>query len=199
MKTPSLIHSQMDSSNSLLVVIFVLLLNCSKLVQSDDDLIRQTCKNTQYSDLCFSSLKSDPSSSESDLKGLATIMVNLGIANSTETYSYLSSKLSTSSNNGDSSVQLKKVFRLCAVKYSYATDSLKSSLQDLSMENYDYASIHVTAAMDYPNSCRNGFKRFPGLGYPNEIKSREDGLKRICAVVLGILEQISSTDVHSHV
>ena len=163
----------------------------TKFVLGDDDLILKTCKNTPYTDLCVSSLKSDPTSSDSDLKGLATIMVNVGIANATETSSYLSSKLTSST--GDTTL-LKKVFRLCAVKYSYATDSLKSCVQDLSEENYDYASVHVTAAADYPNACRNAFKRYPGLGYPNELKGREDGLKHICAVVLGILEQIYFTD-----
>lgn len=161
----------------------------SKLVKGDDDLIQKTCKSTRYFDLCISSLKSDPTSSQSDLKGLATIMVNVGISNATDTYAYLASQLLSSTSDNT----MKKVLTTCAVKYYYANDSLKSSIQDLSEENYDYASMHAAAAADYPNVCRNAFRRYPGLGYPPELKVREEGLKHICAVVLGILDQLYSS------
>lgn len=180
---------------SLFLVLFIYdIIYTSKIVQADDDFIQKTCKNTQYFDLCISSLKSNPSSSQSDLKGLATIMVNVGIANASDIYAYLSSQQLSSSR---SDTNMKMVYQLCASKYSYANDSLKSSLQDLSLEDYDYASIHVMAAADYPNACRNAFKRYRGLSYPRELKVREDGFKHICAVVLGIVDQLYSINNRS--
>ncbi|XP_057516826.1 cell wall / vacuolar inhibitor of fructosidase 2-like [Amaranthus tricolor] len=71
--------------------------NTIKEVKGDAEFIKKTCKNTKYFNLCISSLKSDPTSSVSDLKGLASIMINIGMANASETYTYLSSQLPSTS------------------------------------------------------------------------------------------------------
>ncbi|KAK6924245.1 Pectinesterase inhibitor domain [Dillenia turbinata] len=173
----------MGISNSFIIPL--LLLTFPLIFASENsDLIKKTCKTTKYYDLCVSSLKSDPTSPKADTKGLATIMVGIGISNATSTYTYLSSQLLSTSND----TSMKKVLKECADKYSYANDSLQATIQDLGMENYDYAYTHVTAAQDYPNSCHNAFRRNSGLIYPVELAKREDGLKRICDVVLGILD-----------
>ncbi|GMH25117.1 hypothetical protein Nepgr_026960 [Nepenthes gracilis] len=174
-----------DHSAPLLAVVLFLL--CSTL-NAGDDLIESTCKATKFHDLCVSSLRSDPSSSQADMKGLTIIMLNIGIANASETYSYLSSQLLRSGGSSDG--VLKKVLKLCAEKYSSAKDSLQSAIQDLSAENYDYASVHILAAADYPNVCRNSFRRYPGLSYPSELGRRESGFQRICDVALGILDLV---------
>lgn len=154
------------------------------------NLIQKTCKNTKYYDLCVSSLKSNPTSSSVDTKGLANIMVGVGFANATATSSYLSSQLLSTKTNDTT---LKKVLKECADKYTYAGDSLQASGQDLATEDYDYAYLHISAAADYPNACHNAFRRSPGLAYPAELARREDGLKQICDVVLGIIDHIISS------
>ncbi|CAI9777570.1 unnamed protein product [Fraxinus pennsylvanica] len=53
----------------------------------------------------------------------------------------------------------------CPQKYSFASDALQSSIQDLCAE---------IAAADYPNTCKNAFKRYSGLVYPPEIAVREE-------------------------
>ena len=159
-------------------------------VTGDANLIQKTCKSTKYYDLCLSSLKSDPNSRNTDTKGLAIIMVGIGMANATATSSYLSSQLLSSSYTNDTN--MKKVLKECGGKYSYAADALKASVQDLVGESYDYAYMHITAAADYPNACHNAFKRYPGLAYPLEVARREDGLKHICYVVLGIIDLLGS-------
>lgn len=153
------------------------------LANGDTDLIQKTCKSTKYYDLCLSSLKSDPTSPKADTKGLATIMVGVGIANATATASYLSSQVRSIGTD----TSMRKVMKECADKYSYAVNALQSSIQDLNSETYDYAYMHVMAAADYPNACHNGFKRYAGLAYPPELVGREDGLKHICDVVLSII------------
>ncbi|GFQ02839.1 cell wall / vacuolar inhibitor of fructosidase 2 [Phtheirospermum japonicum] len=150
------------------------------------NLIQQTCKNTKYYDLCVSSLKSDSSSPKADTKGLALIMVKVGMANATATNTYLSSQMLTAKNE----TVLKKVMKECADKYGFANEALQRSVQDLSDEFYDYAYMHVMAAADYPISCRNAFKRYSGLIYPPELAVREDGLTRICDVVLEIIDAL---------
>ena len=177
----------MASKILLLFLLFLAQGQPHSFVNGDASLIKKTCKNTKYYRLCCSSLKSDPSSPKADPKGLAAIMVGIGKANATATSSYLSSKLFGSTND----TVLKSVFKECADKYSYAGDALHSSVQDLANEAYDYASMHVTAAADYPNACHNAFKRYPGLVYPSELARREDALKHICEVALGIVDNLN--------
>ncbi|PIN20612.1 hypothetical protein CDL12_06713 [Handroanthus impetiginosus] len=152
----------------------------------NSDLIKRIRKNTKYYDLCVSSFKPDSSSPKTDAKGLALIMVKVGISNATATNSYLSSQILSATND----TLMKKVMKECADKYASANDALKNSFQDLSAELYDYTYMHVMAAADYPNACHNAFKRYPGLVYPQELADRESGLKHICDVALGIIDVI---------
>ncbi|KAL8473112.1 hypothetical protein ACS0TY_029418 [Phlomoides rotata] len=165
-------------------------LSSPKANSPDSDLIRRTCKKTKYYDLCVSSLKSADSFT-SNTKGLAVIMVKVGIANATATYSYLSSQMSVANDT-----LLKKVMKECGDKYSFANVSLQTSLVDLNGESYDYAYMHVMAASDYPNACHNAFNSYPQLVYPTPLAIREDALKRICDVVLSIVDALASSLTH---
>ncbi|XP_049380832.1 cell wall / vacuolar inhibitor of fructosidase 2-like [Solanum stenotomum] len=177
----------------ILVFLFSLQLPTISTSSSSIDLIQQTCKNTKYYDLCVSSLKSDSTSLKADTKGLATIMVKIGMVNATATNTFLSSHelvLNTTNYTNNDLVLMKKLLKDCADKYALATNALQDSLQDLNNEVYDYAYLHVMAAADYPNVCHNGFKRNPRLDYPTQLAIREDGFKHICDVVLGILDAL---------
>ncbi|KAL2347257.1 hypothetical protein Fmac_001257 [Flemingia macrophylla] len=176
----------MASKIIFLFLLFIAHLHPHAFVNGDSSLIKKTCKNTKYYNLCFSSLKSDPSSPNADPKGLAVIMIGIGITNATSTSSYLSSKLLSPTNN----TTLKRVLKECADKYSYAGDALQASVQDLANEAFDYAYMHIAAGKDYPNVCHNAFKRYPGLYYPPDLARREDGLKHICDVATGIIDNL---------
>ncbi|PHT31757.1 hypothetical protein CQW23_28094 [Capsicum baccatum] len=189
-------HQEM-SSNFHFLLIFVFLISLQPTISTSSsssiDLIQKTCKNTKYYDLCMSSLKSDSTSLKADTKGLATIMVKIGMVNATATNKYLSSSklvFNASNYTNDDVVLMKKLLKDCADKYALATNALQDSLQDLNNEVYDYAYMHVMAAADYPNVCHNGFKRNPRLNYPPQLAIREDGFKHICDVVLGILDAL---------
>ncbi|KAL8133053.1 hypothetical protein AgCh_008495 [Apium graveolens] len=160
-------------------------------VNGDTDLIQRTCKTTKYYDLCLSSLKSDSTSPIADTKGLAAIMVRIGMANATSTNSYLTSQLFPPKTTNSYDALKKRVLKECAEKYLYAGDALKSTLQNLKDELYDYANMNVMAAADYPNVCRNAFKRYPNLVYPKQLALRENSFKHICDVVLGIIDALA--------
>ncbi|CAI9108953.1 OLC1v1008673C1 [Oldenlandia corymbosa var. corymbosa] len=165
-------------------------------VNGDTSLIERTCKASNYYDLCINSLKSNLNSSlNADTKGLAIIMVKVGVANATSTNAYLSTQFLTTVNGNDT--QMKKLINDCAKRYSYAIDALQASLQDLNADLYDYAYMHVMAAEDYPNVCRNNFRRSSkgSLAYPPELAAREDALKHICEVVLGIIDSLAGGDL----
>ncbi|KAL3528047.1 hypothetical protein ACH5RR_012703 [Cinchona calisaya] len=113
-------------------------------------------------------------------------MVRVGMANASATNAYLSSQVLSSTND----TLMKKLIKDCAKKYSYTIDALQASLQNLNAELYDYAYMDVMAAADYPIVCHNSFRRSPGLAYPSELALKEDGLKRICDVALGIIDNL---------
>ncbi|KAF8091228.1 hypothetical protein N665_0451s0041 [Sinapis alba] len=174
------------------IFIFILLLILSPAlllsVKSNTTTIESTCKTTNYYDLCVSALKSDPRSPTADTKGLAAIMVGVGMANATATATYITGNLTTTAAKD---TVLKKVLKDCSDKYTLAADSLRLTVQDLDDEAYDYAYMHVLAAQDYPNVCRNIFRRVKGLVYPVEISRREMSLRSICGVVSGILDRLA--------
>ncbi|XP_055817619.1 cell wall / vacuolar inhibitor of fructosidase 2 [Solanum dulcamara] len=177
----------------LLILVFLISLQPTISTSSSIDLIQKTCKNTKYYDLCVSSLKSDSTSLKADTKGLATIMVKIGMVNATATNTFLSSPelvVNTTNYTNNDLALMKKLLKDCADKYTLATNALQDSLQDLNNQVYDYAYMHVMAAADYPNVCHNGFRRNPRLDYPSQLAIREDGFKHICDVVLGILDAL---------
>ncbi|KAG5041286.1 hypothetical protein JHK85_013762 [Glycine max] len=119
---------------------------------------------------------------------MAVVMVGIGMANGTSTSLYLSSQLLGTANKDST---FKRVLKECVEKYKYASDALQASAHDLANEACDYASMHITAASDYPNVCHNLFKLYPGLVYPTELAPREDGLKCLCDVALRIVENLN--------
>ncbi|KAL3021071.1 hypothetical protein AAZX31_05G178300 [Glycine max] len=121
-------------------------------------------------------------------KRMAVVMVGIGMANGTSTSLYLSSQLLGTANKDST---FKRVLKECVEKYKYASDALQASAHDLANEACDYASMHITAASDYPNVCHNLFKLYPGLVYPTELAPREDGLKCLCDVALRIVENLN--------
>ncbi|XP_010462937.1 PREDICTED: cell wall / vacuolar inhibitor of fructosidase 2 [Camelina sativa] len=178
----------MASSLIFLLLIFTLSFPSSTLIsaKSNATIIESTCKTTNNYKFCVSALKSDPRSPTADTKGLAAIMIGVGMTNATSTATYIAGNLTSAAND----VVLKKVLQDCSEKYALAADSLRQTIQDLDDEAYDYASMHVLAAEDYPNVCRNIFRRAKGLSYPVEIRRREQSLRRICGVVSGILDRL---------
>ncbi|KAJ0545983.1 putative pectinesterase inhibitor domain-containing protein [Helianthus annuus] len=171
--------------------LMILTISCTQnpnlLANGDTSLIQKTCQTTKYYDLCISSLQSDSTSQQADTKGLAIILAKLALANATSTNSFLSSNVFVKNPND---TVMKKVLKQCEDRYSAARMSLQNSIQDLESELYDYAYMHVMAASDYANSCRNAFKRNPNLVYPPEIDHREKGLKQFCDVVMEIIDSI---------
>ncbi|VVB18022.1 unnamed protein product [Arabis nemorensis] len=156
--------------------------------KSNTTTIETTCKNTKYYKFCVSALRSDPRSPSADTKGLAAIMIGVGMTNATATATYLAGNLTSTVKDTDTI--LKNVLKDCSDKYKLAADSLRLTIQDLEDEDFDYAYMHVLAAADYPSVCRNVFRRVKGLAYPAEIRRREVSLRRICGVVSGILDRL---------
>lgn len=156
--------------------------NLSGAVPGDPDLIRRTCNSTSFFDLCVSSLQSDPKSSKSDVKGLSVIVINLGIANATDTSLYTSHLVTRRRN-----AALNSALEGCADRYTDARAALCSALEALSLDDYDFASLHVSAAAAYADMCHSLFRLSPALTYPAALSSREKALERLCTIASDII------------
>lgn len=147
------------------------------------DLIRTTCNATTNYAFCISSLASSPQTpTATTVKSLSTIVINIAIANATNT-----SSCTSALSKAAASAPLAALYRTCAEKYMHARESLQSSLHDISDDMYDYASVHVSAAAEYPNVCRVLFRHGTSGPYPAEMARREEALERLCALALDII------------
>ncbi|KAF8404379.1 hypothetical protein HHK36_009262 [Tetracentron sinense] len=96
-------------------------------------------------------------------------------------------KSDPTSINADTKGLAAIVINVAKDKYRYASDALQGSLQDLASDINNDASLQVSAAADYPNSCHNVFKGAPGLTYPSGLAQREELLVHLCGVAVGII------------
>ncbi|RWR92820.1 cell wall / vacuolar inhibitor of fructosidase 2-like protein [Cinnamomum micranthum f. kanehirae] len=176
-----------SSGFSLLLLSLCLSLSlvCAK---GNTDLIQKTCQSTYYNDLCVSSLESDPDSYAADVPGLAVIIIKMGINSSLSTSSYTSNLLRNATNP-----LLKKVLKQCLDCYTNANTALHRCLDSLaSPETYDYAYLHVSAAMEYPGICHDMFKHNARFVYPLEMGRREEALQHVCDIAMGIISVLLS-------
>ncbi|KAJ9181777.1 hypothetical protein P3X46_005835 [Hevea brasiliensis] len=133
-----------------LLSIFLLLTRFS-FVQSDANMIAQTCKQTPFYNLCVSSLNSDPSSSKADVRGLALIMVNKVKAKATISL-HLINQLS------QKSLGLKNPLSYCADNYdAILSADIPEALEALQKGDPKFAQDGVKDAANEANLCEAKF------------------------------------------
>ncbi|CAD6342719.1 unnamed protein product [Miscanthus lutarioriparius] len=160
-------------------------------------LVRATCNSTAYYDLCVSALGADPSSATADVRGLSAIAVSVAAANASggaATAAALAANGTApagSATSTDGTVQA--LLHACAARYASARDALAAAGDSIALEDYDFASVHVSAAAEYPQVCRTLFRRQRPGQYPAELASREETLKQLCSVALDIIALLSNS------
>ncbi|CAD6246355.1 unnamed protein product [Miscanthus lutarioriparius] len=154
-------------------------------------LVRATCNSTAYYDLCVSALGADPSSATADVRGLSAIAVSVAAANASggaATAAALAANGTApagTATSTDGTVQA--LLHACAAKYASARDALSAAGDSIALEDYDFASVHVSAAAEYPQVCRTLFRRQRPGQYPAELAAREETLRQLCSVALDII------------
>ncbi|EEC82786.1 hypothetical protein OsI_27533 [Oryza sativa Indica Group] len=128
-------------------------------------LVRATCNSTAYYDVCVSALAADPSSTTADPLAAAAA--------------------------GDGTVQA--LLRACAGKYGDARDALAAAKESMGQQDYDLATVHVSAGAEYPQVCKALFRRQRPGAYPAELAAREEALNKLCAVALDIIALLTSS------
>ncbi|CAH8327465.1 unnamed protein product [Eruca vesicaria subsp. sativa] len=140
------------------VVMFFLFLNCFATAQT---LIRDSCKtaaakdpNLKY-DFCVQSLEQDPQSkTATSLAGLVLASTNNAGSKTTYVKGIVKTILKTKKYAPGTEPEL----RTCVELYDDANDSLNEALTDVKSGDYRSANVHLSAALDAPDTCEDGFK-----------------------------------------
>lgn len=134
----------------ILLSILILLTHCS-IVESDANLIVQTCKQTPNFNLCINSLKSDPKSSKADVEGLALMMVNILKAKATTTLKLIKQQLGRNP-------ELKKALSSCADNYdAILSADIPVSLEAIQKGDPKFAQTSANDAANEASFCETQF------------------------------------------
>ncbi|XP_062196249.1 pectinesterase inhibitor 28-like [Phragmites australis] len=159
-------------------------------------LVRATCNSTTYYDVCVSALGADPTSATADVRGLSAIAVSAAAANASggaATAAALANGTATAQAPSGADATVQALLRTCAAKYVDARDALSAARDSIAVQDYDYASVHVSAAAEYPKVCEALFRRQRPGAYPAELAAREEALEKLCSVALDIIALLSNS------
>lgn len=135
-------------AHSLLIVLLSLALAHDPVASKSSGSIQYTCEHTPYTDLCLSTLRSDPRGATDDLKGFAATSIQAASISTTNISMNIYQKLGTA----DDQFQLE-CFRDCYEEFVDAVDRFQESLGALDSESYADINSWVSGAMSDASSC----------------------------------------------
>jgi len=171
----------------LLMNCFVLLVQCGRPHYTEgEDLVTATCKHTLHFQVCNSSLRSVPSSSNtSDLRVLAEIALNLSTAYAADTLTCVHELQSNSS--AANNIYLFRCLRDCEEEFSEAIENLQDSKEALANGDCDRVDTLVSAAMSDAETCEDGFKDLQSEdNYSTSLAERNRYFSELCSNALAI-------------
>lgn len=157
---------------------FVLLGTSTRQLNQQQDLVSFACNNTIYVEVCMSSLRSDPLSETADLRGLASIALNLSIAHGKETKYHIHDLKSKS-------VSESRCLNECKEEYGDAVENLEDSVHALRIRFYDEVNTLVSAAMTDSDTCDDCFTEIDQVR-ENPLTERIEYFHKLCSNFLSI-------------
>ncbi|KAH7853453.1 hypothetical protein Vadar_002593 [Vaccinium darrowii] len=169
------------SGLSLLFLSLLFTLNC----HSHADLIGITCKKTEFTDLCISTLRSDPRSAAADVKGLARIMFDAALAKVTATLGQTKDLLKKTSDP-----DLREYLTVCAEQYERATEDIFTAIQNVGSDNFE-SRTYADAVYDEARSCEEIFtERSPPRKRKSPFTVVNDVVKKLVMIASGIVKSL---------
>lgn len=150
-------------------------------------LIASACNRTLYYDVCVASLASRSGSRRADLRGLASISLDVGLAHARATVSLakaLSKRRAAAAASGGGGAYAAGCLRDCVEEYSEAVDGLRKSSAALRRSAYDDVNDLVSGAMTNSDTCEGAFADKPGLRSP--LTERNSYFFKICSITIAI-------------
>ncbi|KAK9099637.1 hypothetical protein Syun_026682 [Stephania yunnanensis] len=153
--------------------------NTAKMLNGDDNeggnqnlLVSMACNHTIYTQVCLSSLNSDPRTrSATDMQGIAEIALDLSIAygvNAVASVHKMKSNYSSASN------YVLGCLSDCLEEYYDAISNLNDSMEALKNKSYDTVNELVSGAMTDSDTCEDGFKEMADEGRRDDADQADD-------------------------
>ncbi|PON47131.1 Pectinesterase inhibitor domain containing protein [Parasponia andersonii] len=168
----------------------------SKFISSPE-IINQTCaKCAELSDVfsydfCAASLQTIPvSHATTNRQGLALVAMELALANATTTVLTIKEMLNTNDSTSldpFSSICLKD----CLELYSDGIATLVDAVGAFMSQKYETAGVLLSAVMEAPVTCEEGFEEMKGQVESPVVKENYD-LFQLCDIALCIARLLSS-------
>lgn len=171
----------------LLVAVWVQLGDSVRLLGEEGnvtDSISSACRQTEYFDVCVSTLQSHPDSRNADEKGLALISLDACIAHAEGTLAYARQLRANAAAGHAGDDYVTQCLDDCLTQYSDALDGLRESLADAQDGAYGSVNARVSGAMTDSDSCEEGFAERPG--YSSPLTERNDYFSKLCSNALAI-------------
>ena len=164
---------------------------------SSPEIINQTCaKCAELSkvfsyDFCAASLQTVPiSHAITNLQGLALVAMELALANATTTVLTIKQMLNVNDSmslDPFSSICLKD----CLELYSDGIETIVDAIGALLSQNYERAGVWLSAVMEAPVTCEEGFQEMKGQLESPLVKENYN-LFQLCDIALCITRLLSS-------
>ncbi|KAI8028569.1 Cell wall / vacuolar inhibitor of fructosidase 2 [Camellia lanceoleosa] len=144
-----------------------------------DTRLADTCKKSEFPDLCNSTLRSDPRSAKADAKGLALIMLEVALTKASTTFNQVKKLLSKATEP-----VLKECLTLCTHLYGSIVEEIPKAIQNVGSDNNE--AIHQgDLAITDADTCEGIFSE-----EPNKRKSPITANNIAVQHLVGIAEDI---------
>ncbi|XVF52426.1 hypothetical protein PTKIN_Ptkin05aG0017000 [Pterospermum kingtungense] len=144
------------------------------LVCVSSNIIQDSCQEAAKGnanikvDFCVASLQANPSSkAATSLEALVPITIDLAISNAES----ISSKVSKLLENKRLDKNTKSCLETCLKLYSDVPSDLETAAQAVKSKDYGKANSYISATMDAPDTCEEGFKEKDGLESPLTLEN----------------------------
>ncbi|KAL5724307.1 hypothetical protein ACHQM5_007584 [Ranunculus cassubicifolius] len=149
---------------------------CAKIVQGDP-------YNVKF-DFCVTSLQVVPENHRTSLRELGNVSLNLTKSNASHTLGYINNLLKRNMKP-----DMKSCLTSCQELYANSISSLNEAMNCVGNQHFDDANIQVTAAMDAPTTCEDGFRE--GKGTVSPLSKRNSDAFQLGAISLTIINMLS--------
>ncbi|XVE57510.1 hypothetical protein DITRI_Ditri04bG0096400 [Diplodiscus trichospermus] len=165
---------------------FFLLLVCVR-----SDVIRDSCNKAAKDDpninfdFCVTSLQQNPKSkTTTSTQELVPISIEIATSNATSISSVISKLL----KNKQLGKFTRSCLEACSQLYSEAGCDLQRGGQAFESKDYETANADISAAMDAPETCEDGFKEKEGLVSP--LTMENNNFFQLTAVPLAFIAMV---------
>ncbi|OAY38689.1 hypothetical protein MANES_10G035400v8 [Manihot esculenta] len=170
-----------------LMFLFLFYFSTSTSVQGAD-IIEETCKKTEYYDLCVKTLRSDPRSSNADLKGLTQITLEASLVFGRGAFIKIKKMYNETKDKG-----LKSCLHVCVENYELAVViNLPGAIKLLGRNKFNDVNSYLSAAYDAPETCLDSFSEEPKTDVPPALAAWNDHFEQLCTIALDMLSNLGN-------